>query len=354
MTEQDVREEILAPIIRRLGYEFGTKSYVERERHLVHPFTRVGHKSSKDVPAGKADYICGLDGRRGSFVVEAKCGNHKILESDIEQAHSYATHPEINAHFFVLSNGQKLQIFQTINGPKKTPIITIENENLVTNFHEIEALLHPEKLEQHSTINYDLSLPLIKKTQIQRVGIKYGWIKASSFKIPEELSAIYTQFGLLDQLTEGFEEVLEIRHPIVDGVIARGKNGRIVIDVEFDASNPLLAESMRTMGISSMKFQTDGQWLNNMEDAINVFETTASVEIPEGTELYSVLSNKMERMQIPTEMNMFYRVSGAITGNILSGQYTGLMNQSIPISGVGTKTFTFETSGDFTLNLLLK
>jgi len=42
--EDDVREEIIAPIIRRLGYRPTGSIQVQRSKALVHPFVMIGSK----------------------------------------------------------------------------------------------------------------------------------------------------------------------------------------------------------------------------------------------------------------------------------------------------------------------
>jgi hypothetical protein len=70
--EQDVREEILAPIIRCLGYRRGTSNDVIRELSLRYPRIFLGRKKSKKDPIirGEADYIFDIDKKwRGSIPI---------------------------------------------------------------------------------------------------------------------------------------------------------------------------------------------------------------------------------------------------------------------------------------------
>ncbi len=59
LNETDVREEIVAPLIRNLGYRSGTENNVIREQSLRYPRAFLGHKNpGKDpIRRGKADYI---------------------------------------------------------------------------------------------------------------------------------------------------------------------------------------------------------------------------------------------------------------------------------------------------------
>ena len=59
MGEADVREEVLAPLVRELGYRTGTEFDIIREQSLRYPKIFLGRKNpKKDAELrGKADYI---------------------------------------------------------------------------------------------------------------------------------------------------------------------------------------------------------------------------------------------------------------------------------------------------------
>jgi hypothetical protein len=126
LNETDVREEIIAPLLRQLGYRTGTANNIIRELSLRYPNKFIGRKKeAKDPPLrGKADYICEID-RRVRWVIEAKDPNSEINPDEIEQAFTYAYHPEIRAMYFVLCNGRELKVFKTIDIPSSPPILTL-------------------------------------------------------------------------------------------------------------------------------------------------------------------------------------------------------------------------------------
>ena len=96
MNEADVREEVLAPIIRILGYRTGTEFNVIREQGLRYSKLYLGRKNPSKDPElrGKADYILEIRDRV-RWVLEAKAPCVDIAANDIEQAWSYANHPLI-------------------------------------------------------------------------------------------------------------------------------------------------------------------------------------------------------------------------------------------------------------------
>ena len=149
MNEADVREEVIAPLLRELGYQSGTKYDVIREQSLRYPRALLGRKDSRKDPElrGKADYILDVD-NIVRWVLYAKAPRDEIQIADIEQAWSYANHPEVRAGYFVLCNGRIFQIFQTQHGPNAGPILTIPYEKFEESVDVLRKLIGPEGLQK--------------------------------------------------------------------------------------------------------------------------------------------------------------------------------------------------------------
>lgn len=113
MNETDVREVIVRPLLGRLGYRHGTAATIRTEISLKYNNAFLGRKKANDPPlAGRADYV--LDAVPfGRWVVEVKAPSEKLTRDCIEQAHTYAAHPEIAASYFLVTNGREYQLFET-------------------------------------------------------------------------------------------------------------------------------------------------------------------------------------------------------------------------------------------------
>jgi hypothetical protein len=102
--EDAVREEILVPIIKGLGYQVTGDNRVVRSKTLRHPYVSIGSSLQKIsiIP----DYVFLSEGKP-HWVLDAKAPNENILKSrHAEQAYSYAIHPEIRSEYFALCNGR--------------------------------------------------------------------------------------------------------------------------------------------------------------------------------------------------------------------------------------------------------
>lgn len=107
--EDSVREELVLPILKGLGYSLSGPNRIIRSRGLEHPFLTVGSKRRPItlIP----DYLLSV-GQNFAFVLDAKGPDGEIKTGqNVEQVYSYAIHPEIRVEFFALCNGREFILF---------------------------------------------------------------------------------------------------------------------------------------------------------------------------------------------------------------------------------------------------
>ena len=161
LNETEICDKVINPIIERLGYRGSDHLYVKRERKLEYPYYHIGRPNNRnDLPLGRYDYLVGLRGRRGCFVIEAKRPTDGIQVSDVEQAHSYAAHAQVGANYYALCDGLSFNVYETLSGANPAPIIRVDIREIDARFHEIENILSPSSLEKHCKVEYDLGLKL--------------------------------------------------------------------------------------------------------------------------------------------------------------------------------------------------
>jgi hypothetical protein len=136
--EDSVREELVVPLLRALGYSAGGPAKIVRSKTLPHPFVYIGSKrfDVKIIP----DYLlhASADHR---WILDAKAPGENILKGrNAEQAFSYAIHPEVRASRYALCNGRQLSIFDV---SRIEPLLVLELIDLERKFVEVEQLLSP-------------------------------------------------------------------------------------------------------------------------------------------------------------------------------------------------------------------
>jgi hypothetical protein len=141
--EDAVREDIIAPLLRKAGYSASGTMRMERSKQLMHPFILIGSKKHRVniVP----DYTL-YDGAAPLLILEAKAPGEPIIKSKhVEQAFSYAIHPEVRCSHYALCNGRQFAFYDT-NG--SGPIFTIDCRDIPGRWSEFEKYVLPRYLKK--------------------------------------------------------------------------------------------------------------------------------------------------------------------------------------------------------------
>nr|WP_240764606.1 type I restriction enzyme HsdR N-terminal domain-containing protein [Escherichia coli] len=131
--EDTVREELISPLLNALGYSISGNHRIIRSFALPHPYVYIGTKKNniKIIP----DYLLMIDGKH-KWILDAKGPSENILSGkNVEQAYSYAIHPEIRASAYALCNGHQIAIF---NINKTDPVLIFNLKDLSRNLNELK------------------------------------------------------------------------------------------------------------------------------------------------------------------------------------------------------------------------
>ncbi|MDH1107118.1 type I restriction enzyme HsdR N-terminal domain-containing protein [Pseudomonas otitidis] len=154
--EDSVREEIIFPILKALGYGAARPHKIIRSKGLVHPFVSIGsaRKNITCIP----DYLIEVECRY-AWVLEAKGPNENILSGKhVEQAYSYAIHSEIRVPLFSLCNGREFVLFHISSD---RPLLHFKIESLPVYFESLAKYLAPKNvLNSEFKLAKDLGLHL--------------------------------------------------------------------------------------------------------------------------------------------------------------------------------------------------
>lgn len=148
MNETDVREEIVRPLLHDLGYQRGTENNIRSEVSLRYAKQFLGHRKATDPDlVGRADYICEVI-PFARWAVEVKGPGVELSEKDVQQAHTYAAHPEIAALYFLITNGRIFRLYET--SKLDAPILEWTHEAMRSRFLEIANVVSPPALKKRS------------------------------------------------------------------------------------------------------------------------------------------------------------------------------------------------------------
>ena len=163
--EADVRAEIADPFLAALGYRRGTTANIDREFRLTYDRHFLGRKKPTDKPlVGKADYRLSVLGF-GHWVLDAKAYDVEIDRDAIEQAISYAAHPEVAGHYAAVLNGKQFVMYRATQSSHEAPLVDLE----VTSGEALaEALMNLLSLRQR----YDVTAghPSLTSERLSQTG----------------------------------------------------------------------------------------------------------------------------------------------------------------------------------------
>lgn len=160
--EDSVREVLIAPMLARLGYHPTGDNVVIRSKSLVHPFIYAGTRRHPVtiIP----DYTLYSKGRP-LLVLDAKSPSESVdSRPNVQQAYSYAIHPEIRTQHFALCNGRRLVLY-SVDSPE--PLLDLPFEHFESHWEQIERHLAPKYLLEPSLRKFAPDLGLA----ISRMGL---------------------------------------------------------------------------------------------------------------------------------------------------------------------------------------
>jgi len=129
-------------MLKRLGYQPSGTTRIQRSKALKHPFIRIGSRKRpvNIVP----DYTLWHEDKP-VLILEAKKPSEEILHSHhVEQAYSYAIHPEIRCKHFALCNGRQIAIFHV---EEPAPLLVLSIQDLDKRWSDLEKYLTPRYLQ---------------------------------------------------------------------------------------------------------------------------------------------------------------------------------------------------------------
>jgi len=147
--EDAVREDIVTPILKKLGYQPSGQNRIVRSKSLTHPFVYIGTKQHKVniIP----DYLLMVDNKY-VLTIDAKSPNENIRKGpNLQQAFSYAIHPEIRTSVYGLCNGREICIF---TWTELEPILSIRINEIDNRWKELYNCISPIALTKPHLLDF--------------------------------------------------------------------------------------------------------------------------------------------------------------------------------------------------------
>ncbi len=325
--EADVREEIIAPLLRHFGYRARSCANIIREQSLRYPREFLGRKNPhRDPPLrGRADYILDVDGLV-RWTIEAKPPSAPISTDDVEQAYSYARHPEVRAVYFALMNGAEFRVYQTDRAPDAPPLLTVFYADLPAATVRLENLLGPNAIRR--------DFPLVTPDVGQPIG-------------PGLRSLVRIVSGIVEfQESEPAAPLLrEISLFVTDGAIEHDVDGTLMLHAEAQSPFRSINRFNERMRLSRLALTSPDTVLSTSAESPTVFQQDLRVTVPAG----ETFPNLMAEEEFILHRNLDCRSTTVARGILKANRFVGRFRQRyeyIHVPDIGESS-VINASGQF-------
>ncbi|MEV1145349.1 hypothetical protein [Micromonospora sp. NPDC049799] len=146
-TEDDVREEFITPLLRLLGYDHA-RNEIRRAVKLTTPYQSGTKRREYIVPDYVAQSTNGVHlaiDAKSPGTSDEKSVEIVTLPAYVGQVYSYASHREVRAPWFVVSNGHYTAIYEA-NSDSWQPALLIAQQELPSRFNELLQLVGKSRI----------------------------------------------------------------------------------------------------------------------------------------------------------------------------------------------------------------
>ncbi|TIX23577.1 type I restriction enzyme HsdR N-terminal domain-containing protein [Mesorhizobium sp.] len=267
MNEDDVAGELVRPLCRALGYRQGGEfANLRSQIPLQYDRAFLGHRDAKKDPLlrGRPDFVCEVVSY-ARWVVEAKRPSVALSLEDSQQAHTYATHPEIAAEYYMLTNGREFRVYRV--GKPDVPIVEWLKDQTDQMLPALHNLLGPDAMKKRADVKVDLRKPLARG-------------RNSSAKIVGG-EIIYLRNTATVPLTINMDG---LRNSISGNFVARGDDGLITAELEVQSAFADFDTLNRAFGFFPLHFHTADEFISSDVEKPTLMQNLVSVKIPRGLE----------------------------------------------------------------------
>jgi hypothetical protein len=344
--ETDVREEIAVPLLAALGYKRGTSNDITRELALTYEREFLGRKKPTDPPLrGRADYVLTVIGA-GRWVLETKAPNEPIDVDAIEQAMSYARHPEVSASYSVILNGVRLIVHHMSQASTEVPLVDLSMSDPESLAKKLSSLLSPAAIRRDcSPPVVDLGKPLADGLR-SRAEIRGGEIHNEQFRWSSNFQLLSEQ---VDRLNEMCRRLTGFRIAVTGGTIRRDDASRIRARLKWSMPHDELLRFAIDKKLMDVEYLALDDQISALRDAPTVFDVIGNVEVEKGETLFNITQWDTETAGVAMKMRYTGRATGYIADYVFQGVFTAQYYCDFP--ALPSLQFSMETMGTIRLEI---
>jgi hypothetical protein len=308
MNEQSVREAIIYPLLTTLGYEQGTEADIITEYPLHYDRIFLGHRSKDDpILRGRADYVCQIVGVT-RWTIEAKPPSASLTIRDVQQAFTYAVHPEVAAPLFVITNGREFRIYKTHN--LDNPELAWFLEEMSDRLPEIRAVLGPDAIRRQYGRQHSAETAIAPGFGVW-AKVAGGAITVRDFfspnPTPEARAFLKSRIGIRSWVSEGLAHRTTTGQLRAEILVVQG-------DARFDAV-------ARLFNLECFAFESADSQISTNAQAPSIFTGQVAGTMPAGTDLSIIPGAPIKEVPFDIDLVTDIRLTGFLERDHLKGAY---------------------------------
>lgn len=322
--ETDVREEIASPLLLALGYAKGTDNDILRERDLklTYSYLFLGRKKPGKDPIlrGRPDYILRVVGVC-RWVFEIKAPDEPIDQHAIEQALSYARHPEVNAELIALLNGREFVLYQVSQLASEEPLMRLDDCCVDALHAKLENVLSPTALRRDmrpQEIDLGLSIGGGLRSSVEITGgyVVYSYGAWDIVECPPGTEAmVLSQLNQQTPISEGS------KFSVNSGSVQRSATGAIVAKIKWNSPYEQMDTFIQSKGMFDFNYVCLDSHISTDPAFPSTFDYFFDMRLHHGEEVFDMMQRATTMVQFPAVVESYGQASGFLEGNQFKGQF---------------------------------
>ena len=314
--ESDVREEIIAPLLAMLGYAKNSANDIQREVTLNYGSVALGRRKSTDVPLrGKPDYLLVVGGF-ARWVLEAKSPRRELSVEEIEQAITYARHPEVGAVFAAITNGKRFLVYDATQRAWDSPLIEVNISSIVDLKDQVESTLSPRSIRHHFRPRRVAQSKPISQVYTCNERITGGFVRYSEVRWDTQIHGAPNELGPIDEMCrrlQGFSS------EVIDGYVRRNESGRVVARIRWTAPHFEVLDFAERKGLMDLDYVCLDGMISQDPENPSIFEVASEFEIEDGESVFDLVAWKESKLEYSGRIGMKGQAMGVLQNDVFLG-----------------------------------
>ena len=297
--EDSVREVIILPVLKHLGYE---QQNIVRSKTLKHPFLKIGSNKKREIKL-IPDYLLKV-AENYAWVLDAKSPNQQVNDSDhVEQVYSYASHPEIRSTYFALCNGLEFSLYR--REYTNSPVLCFALDEIEHYWDKLKMFLSPNSFQVGKNFTYEIpksagfdyatrpmleEIPVKKRAAKRHTGV-HGYFTRQSWNVVAEYIRNFSKPGDLVLDPFGGSGITAIEALM---------NNRKAINIDINPMAVFIVEALvapvNQAELSEAFEQIKNEYIKNepktkaeIKKALQKYDIPKDLPLPKGSDVKSVL-----------------------------------------------------------------